>query len=146
MSDNRQVCLVILSTSRQLINRSDGGNQGGKRKGRALTAPRSSAVTVARRSNARNHVRSKWSSRQKRSCSCRPTLRRRVRASRYSKARSVRAASSPNAAVVGPVVATYTLPENTYFRLRMDQNISSETARRGDRFKATVLTPVYASG
>ena len=36
-----------------------------------------------------------------------------------------------------------TLPANTYFRLRMNQEISSENARVGDRFSAEVVTPVY---
>src|SRR5580765_1351780 len=41
--------------------------------------------------------------------------------------------------------ATYgtTLPANTYFRLRMTEEISSEHARVGDRFTAEVQTPVY---
>src|SRR5689334_7089504 len=36
-----------------------------------------------------------------------------------------------------------TLPANTYFRLRMNQEISSENARIGDKFSAEVVTPVY---
>jgi hypothetical protein len=36
-----------------------------------------------------------------------------------------------------------TLPANTYFRLRMNEEISSERARIGDRFTAEVQTPVY---
>ena len=35
------------------------------------------------------------------------------------------------------------LPANTYFRLRMNQEISSENANIGDRFTAEVVTPVY---
>jgi hypothetical protein len=53
---------------------------------------------------------------------------------------------SANAALVGPVFATYTLPQNQYFRLRMNKTLNSGTARVGDRFQATVVTPVYASG
>ncbi len=36
-----------------------------------------------------------------------------------------------------------TLPANTYFRLRMNDNISSENARIGDTFTSDVETPVY---
>jgi hypothetical protein len=85
---------------------------------------------------------------QKRSaCNCKPTLRRRTKHS----ARAVGATRRPvsaraNASVVGPVFATYTLPANQHFRLKMNQTISSETVRRGDRFKGTVMIPVYASG
>jgi hypothetical protein len=50
------------------------------------------------------------------------------------------------AAVVGPVYARYVLEQNQYFRLRMNQTISSAKSRMGDRFKATVITPVYADG
>jgi hypothetical protein len=59
---------------------------------------------------------------------------------------STAATGGGNAAVIGPVFATYTLEQNQYFRLRMNQTISSEKSRMGDRFKATVVTPVYASG
>src|SRR6266700_503412 len=36
-----------------------------------------------------------------------------------------------------------TLPANTYFRLRMNEEISSERARIGDKFTAEVVTPIY---
>ncbi|HZS45989.1 MAG TPA: hypothetical protein VFC63_12870 [Blastocatellia bacterium] len=36
-----------------------------------------------------------------------------------------------------------TLPANTYFRLRMNEDLSSENARVGDTFTAEVVTPVY---
>lgn len=36
-----------------------------------------------------------------------------------------------------------TLPADTYFRLRMNKDISSGTARVGDTFSAEVVTPVY---
>jgi len=42
-----------------------------------------------------------------------------------------------------PATSGTTLPANTYFRLRMNTEISSETARVGDRFSAEVVTPVY---
>ncbi|HEX8091447.1 MAG TPA: hypothetical protein VF762_21515, partial [Blastocatellia bacterium] len=96
---------------------------------------------------------------KKRTCSCKPTLHRKTRATAaratsrplvvkanvddYS---SSAASNGRNVALVGPVFATYTLEQNQYFRLRMNQTISSERSRMGDRFKATVVTPVYASG
>ncbi|HKQ06103.1 MAG TPA: hypothetical protein VJ464_13285 [Blastocatellia bacterium] len=91
---------------------------------------------------------------KKRTCSCsRPSLRRRARtaAARTPRATAVTpntyaAQDSPNAQVVGPVTATYHLEANQYFRLRMNQTLRSDQARMGDRFKATVVTPVYASG
>jgi hypothetical protein len=91
---------------------------------------------------------------KKRTCSCKPTLRRKARTtaarSRVVKSNvdnySASADAGRNAAVVGPVFATYTLEQNQYIRLRMNQTISSDRSRTGDRFKATVVTPVYASG
>lgn len=85
---------------------------------------------------------------KKRTCNCKPALSRRTR----SKARAQTAATlasqngGANAAVVGPVFATYTLPQNQYFRLRMNQTLNSGTSRVGDRFQSTVTTPVYAGG
>ncbi|HSB11868.1 MAG TPA: hypothetical protein VLM38_20440 [Blastocatellia bacterium] len=84
---------------------------------------------------------------KKRACSCNPALKRRTR--RTAATRATTAAlqnGGANAAVVGPVYATYTLPQNQYFRLRMNQTLSSRTSRVGDRFQTTVVTPVYASG
>ena len=99
---------------------------------------------------------------KKRNCSCKPTLSRAKSKRPVAKkvvARKPIAAPVNNldsqegdvqggtaASVVGPVYATYTLPQNTYIRLRMNQTLSSETARAGDRFTATVITPVYAGG
>src|SRR6476659_3807373 len=90
---------------------------------------------------------------KKRACSCsKPTLRRRTRSARVNATRvnpngnAYSSQGTANAAIVGPVVATYTLEQNQYFRLRMNQTISSATSHMGDRFKATVITPVYASG
>lgn len=90
---------------------------------------------------------------KKRTCSCsKPALRRktRARAARTVAAKPVNqdysSQDGANAAIVGPVVATYTLETNQYFRLRMNQSLNSATSRMGDRFKATVITPVYASG
>jgi hypothetical protein len=92
---------------------------------------------------------------KKRTCTCsKPTLKRKT--SRATTARRTHIANGVNgessaanyssAGVVGPVYATYTLPQNQAFRLRMNQTVSSATARTGDKFTATVITPVYASG
>jgi len=85
---------------------------------------------------------------KKRACNCKPTLSRRARSK--TRARTIQTAlmqnGSASAAVVGPVVATYTLPRNQYFRLRMNQTLNSGISRVGDRFQSTVLTPVYAGG
>lgn len=88
---------------------------------------------------------------KKRACSCsKPALRRRTARARKTAVRSNAYASTAqggaNAAIVGPVVATYKLDANQYFRLRMNQTVSSAQSHMGDRFKATVITPVYASG
>lgn len=91
----------------------------------------------------------------KRQCSCsKPTLRRRARRTVARTPRTTPTSSnayasqagSPNAQVVGPVTATYKLEANQYFRLRLNQTLRSDQTRMGDRFKATVVTPVYASG
>jgi hypothetical protein len=85
---------------------------------------------------------------KRRSCQCKPTLQRRSRsiAARSRASSRVAGAAGINAAVVGPVFATYTLPQSQYFRLRMNQSLNSQDSRMGDRFKATVVTPVYADG
>ncbi|MFY9556269.1 MAG: hypothetical protein WAV20_19465 [Blastocatellia bacterium] len=89
-----------------------------------------------------------FAAQKKRACNCKPTLSRKAR----SKSRTLAAKTTAlqnagaNAAIVGPVFATYTLPQNQYFRLRMNQTVNSGTSRVGDRFQATVVTPVYANG
>lgn len=91
---------------------------------------------------------------RKRTCSCnKPTLHRRARRAVVHTPRATptnpnayASQGSPNAQVVGPVTATYKLEANQYIRLRMNQTLRSDQARMGDRFKATVVTPVYASG
>lgn len=100
----------------------------------ALVAPLSESVALA--------------AQKKRACSCRPTLSRRTRSKARAHATNTVASQngSASAAVVGPVLATYTLPRNQYFRLRMNQTLSSGTSRVGDRFQSTVVTPVYAGG
>lgn len=83
---------------------------------------------------------------QKRStCNCKRTTVRRKRSVRSTR---VAKASSPQstAQVTGPVVATYVLPESQTFSLKINDALSSQTARVGDRFRSTVLVPVYASG
>lgn len=93
------------------------------------------------------------------SCPTKPALKRKTRASTRSTAR-VRAATTKAVApratavndavaaaeVVGPVFVSYTLPQNQYLRLRMNQSLNSATSRRGDRFQTTVVTPVYVGG
>ena len=100
----------------------------------AMAAPLSESVALA--------------AQKKRSCSCKPTLHRRTRSKARAHTANTLAAQNggANAAVVGPVFATYTLPQNQYFRLRMNQTLNSGTSRVGDRFQTTVVTPVYASG
>jgi type IV secretion system protein VirB10 len=84
---------------------------------------------------------------KKRNCSCKPSLRRTRSKARTQPAFAQSAQNdSANAAVVGPVFVTYTLPQNQSFRLRMNQTLNSGTTRVGERFQTTVVTPVYASG
>lgn len=85
---------------------------------------------------------------KKRACNCKPALNRKTRGKTRTQTANKIAAQNggANYAVVGPVFATYTLPQNQYFRLRMNQTLNSGTSRVGDRFQATVVTPVYASG
>ncbi|HMG36897.1 MAG TPA: hypothetical protein VKM94_23390 [Blastocatellia bacterium] len=80
---------------------------------------------------------------KKRNCSCKPALKRRTRSARTA---SSLAHSGANASVVGPVFATYTLPANQTFRVRLNQGLSSEKSRVGERFTGTVMLPVYAGG
>jgi hypothetical protein len=42
-----------------------------------------------------------------------------------------------------PPVRYFTVPADTVMRARMDTALSSETARTGDRFSATITEPVY---
>lgn len=83
----------------------------------------------------------------KRTCSCKPALRRRTRRTHVQRVNAVAAQTgAASAGVVGPVYATYTLPANQYFRLRMNQTLNSSISRVGDRFQSTVVTPVYVGG
>jgi hypothetical protein len=45
-----------------------------------------------------------------------------------------------------PPVSYYTLNSGQVFRVRMNQTITSETARIGDQFTTTVVDPVYSGG
>src|SRR5215204_3797539 len=47
--------------------------------------------------------------------------------------------------VVKPAVKLYTVSTGTTFRVRMNNSISSKTARVGDTFTSTVTEPVYSS-
>ena len=44
-----------------------------------------------------------------------------------------------------PTVKLYTVSTGTIFRVRMNGNLSSKTAKVGDRFTTTVTEPVYSS-
>lgn len=100
----------------------------------AVVAPLSESVALA--------------AQKRRACNCKPALSRRTRSKARVHATNTLAAQNggASAAVVGPVYATYTLPRNQYFRLRMNQALNSGTSRVGDRFQSTVVTPVYAGG
>lgn len=45
-----------------------------------------------------------------------------------------------------PVPVRYTVPADTIIRVRMNEQLSSRSARIGDRFSTTVEEPVYANG
>lgn len=47
---------------------------------------------------------------------------------------------------VSPATVYYNVNTGQIIRVRMKQNISSETARVGDQFTTTVVDPIYASG
>ena len=99
----------------------------------AVLAPLSESVALA--------------AQKKRTCSCKPALKRKSRIKHTAlNPTSSAVDNGTNASLVGPVYATYTLPRNQYFRLRMNQTLNSRVARVGDRFQTTVVTPVYASG
>lgn len=48
--------------------------------------------------------------------------------------------------VATPAVRYYTVAADTVIRVRMDSELSSQSARVGDRFTAGVTEPVYATG
>lgn len=45
-----------------------------------------------------------------------------------------------------PAVKYYTVPTNTVIRVRLNEALSSKTARVGDRFSTTVTEPVHSGG
>lgn len=47
---------------------------------------------------------------------------------------------------VAPAVVYYNVNAGQILRVRLNENISSETARVGDQFTSTVVDPVYAGG
>jgi len=53
---------------------------------------------------------------------------------------------APVRRVTTPPVRYYTVPADTVIRVRVDTELSSKTARTGDRFSATVTEPVYGGG
>jgi hypothetical protein len=63
----------------------------------------------------------------------RPSLRRRTPA-------------RPVVKTITPAVVYYNVNAGQIIRVRMNQNITSETARVGDQFTTTVVDPVYAGG
>ena len=63
----------------------------------------------------------------------RPSLRRRAPVPRVVK-------------TVAPTVAYYNVNADQVIRVRLNQSITSETARLGDQFTTTVVDPVYAGG
>jgi len=59
------------------------------------------------------------------------------------RARTRRAAPRRVARVTTPPVRFFTVPADTVIRVRMDSQMSSRSARVGDRFSTTVTEPVY---
>src|SRR3712207_1713138 len=53
---------------------------------------------------------------------------------------------APVRRVTTPPARYYTVPADTVIRVRVDTELSSKTARTGDRFSATVTEPVYGGG
>ncbi len=60
--------------------------------------------------------------------------------------RQVRRTTRTVTRTVTPVVRRYTIASDTTIRVRMNEKLSSGTARAGDRFTTTVVDPVYAGG
>lgn len=57
----------------------------------------------------------------------------------------IRKKTTVRKAPVKPTVRLYTVSTGTVFRVRMNNSISSKTARVGDTFTTTVTEPVYSS-
>ena len=60
--------------------------------------------------------------------------------------RTPRLSTYTRPAVVSAQPRFYTIPTDETIRVRMNEQLSSETARPGDRFTTTVVDPVYAGG
>jgi hypothetical protein len=60
--------------------------------------------------------------------------------------RSTRRRATTARRTTTPPVRYFTVPADTIMRVRMDTELSSKTARAGDRFSATVTEPVYGGG
>lgn len=71
-----------------------------------------------------------------------PSLRRRVPVRRVVKPIVVQPVVTPEV----PPVVYFNVSAGQIIRVRMNQTITSETARVGDQFTTTVMVPVYASG
>ncbi|MDQ3805935.1 MAG: hypothetical protein M3416_19155 [Acidobacteriota bacterium] len=61
----------------------------------------------------------------------------------YAQRRRTRRTRRAVTRVTTPPVRYFTVPADTVLRARMDTQLSSKTARTGDRFSATVTEPVY---
>ncbi len=60
--------------------------------------------------------------------------------------RKPRLAKKPKAVAAAPVIRSYTLTVGTKMRVRMDDTLSSKTAKGGDNFMGTLVDPVYSNG
>ena len=69
-----------------------------------------------------------------------------VMAQRRRTPRLRRAARAKVVRQTTPRTVYYTVPANTMIRVKMNETITSESARVGDQFATTVMVPVYASG
>ncbi|HKO99855.1 MAG TPA: hypothetical protein VJU86_22965 [Pyrinomonadaceae bacterium] len=67
--------------------------------------------------------------------------KRKPRIRRTSRAKAVRVTTPP-----APPVVYYNVASGQVINVRMNQSITSETARVGDQFTTTVMVPIYASG
>jgi hypothetical protein len=68
--------------------------------------------------------------------------KRKPRIRRASRAKAVRVVTPPPA----PPVVYYSVNAGQVINVRMNETITSETARVGDQFTTTVMVPIYASG
>src|SRR5688572_4693407 len=67
--------------------------------------------------------------------------KRKPRVRRTSRAKAVRVVTPP-----APPVVYYSVSAGQVISVRMNETITSETARVGDQFTTTVMVPIYASG